>query len=445
MSFVMSMRFGWICPWPLATLRLLMLDYFIRRFLLIPPTLLGISFVVFLITRAAPGGPIEQAMMQMQQMSEEGSSGGQAETGLLDEEQKKDLERYYGLDKPVVQSYFIWLGFLHREKSHREMEFEPGQTKASARVRLVEGEAKKKRMRLERDASENVVITNVGDFEGNWSWRKLEPKPNDKPGALRVEVFRRDYSGLIQGDLGRSFRYGKTVEQVIWSRLPVSTYFGFMTMLIIYAVCLPLGYFKAIKHNTWFDNSTSVLIFMGYAIPGYVLGFLLILLFAVKLDWFPSGGFTSINFDDLSAVEKVKDVLHHSVLPLGAYLVGGFAFVTMLMKNHLMDNLAADYMRTALSKGVAYRDAVRRHALRNSLIPIATNLGHQVMLFVTGSFLIEKIFDINGFGLLGFNAIIDRDFPVVMGVLMLSAFLMLLGNIISDVLMAMVDPRVRFD
>jgi microcin C transport system permease protein len=216
-------------------------------------------------------------------------------------------------------------------------------------------------------------------------------------------------------------------------------------MLIIYAVCLPLGYFKAIKHNTWFDNSTSVLIFMGYAIPGYVLGFLLILLFAVKLGWFPSGGFTSINFDDLSAAEKVKDVLHHSVLPLGAYLVGGFAFVTMLMKNHLMDNLAADYMRTALSKGVAYRDAVRRHALRNSLIPIATNLGHQVMLFVTGSFLIEKIFDINGFGLLGFNAIIDRDFPVVMGVLMLSAFLMLLGNIISDVLMAMVDPRVRFD
>ena len=148
-----------------------MRDYFIRRFLLIPPTLLGISFVVFLITRAAPGGPIEQAMMQMQQMSEEGSSGGQAETGLLDEEQKKDLERYYGLDKPVVQSYFIWLGVLHREKSHREMEFEPGKTKASARVRLVEGESKKKRMRLERDADEKVVITNVGDFEGNWSWR----------------------------------------------------------------------------------------------------------------------------------------------------------------------------------------------------------------------------------------------------------------------------------
>ena len=184
---------------------------------------------------------------------------------------------------------------------------------------------------------------------------------------------------------------------------------------------------------------------MGYAIPGYVLGFLLILFCAVNQDWFPASGFTSINFDELSTFEKLVDILHHSVLPLCAYLVGGFAFVTMLMKNHLLDNLSADYMRTALSKGVSYRTAVRRHALRNSLIPIATNLGHQVTLFVTGSFLIEKIFDINGFGLLGFNAIIDRDFPVVMGVLMLSAFLMLLGNVISDFLMALADPRVRFN
>jgi len=124
--------------------------------------------------------------------------------------------------------------------------------------------------------------------------------------------------------------------------------------------------------------------------------------------------------------------------------VHAFAFVTMLMKNHLMDNLSADYIRTALAKGVSYHEAVRRHALRNSMIPIATNLGHQVMLFVSGSFLIEKIFNIDGFGLLGFNSVIDRDYPVVMGVLLLSASLMLLGNILSDILVALVDPRVRF-
>ena len=421
-----------------------MRDYFIRRFLLVIPTMLGVSFVVFLVTRMAPGGPIEQAMMQMQQVSEEGS-GGQTDTGLLDEEQRKDLERYYGLDKPIVTSYLIWLGVLPREKSHRDVEFDPDETKASVRIRLVEGEAKKKRMRLKRDLSGNITLINIEEFGGNWTWRRLNPKPNAKQGSLRVEIFREDYSGLMQGDLGRSFRYGKPVEEVIWKRLPVSTFFGVMTVLILYAVCIPLGFFKAVKHNSWFDNGTSVLIFMGYAIPGYVLGFLLILFCAVKHEWFPASGFTSIGFEDLSLSGKVTDIFYHSVLPLCAYLVSGFAFLTMLMKNHLMDNLAADYMRTALSKGIAYKDALRRHALRNSLIPIATNLGHQVTLFVAGSFLIEKIFDINGFGLLGFNAIIDRDFPVVMGVLMLSALLMLLGNIISDFLMAMVDPRVRFE
>ncbi|SVC31919.1 uncharacterized protein METZ01_LOCUS284773, partial [marine metagenome] len=140
-----------------------MRDYFLRRFLLIPPTLLGISFVVFLVTRMAPGGPIEQAMMQMQQLSEEGSSD-QTQTGLLDEEQKKDLERYYGLDKPIVQSYFIWLGLGSREASHKEVEFAPGETRGSVRMRLVEGETKKKRMRLERDETDLVVITNVNEF-----------------------------------------------------------------------------------------------------------------------------------------------------------------------------------------------------------------------------------------------------------------------------------------
>ena len=441
------MRFDWQYVFGLVNLLIYfhgMRDYFIRRFLLIFPTMLGISFVVFLVTRMAPGGPIEQAMMQMQQVSEEGG-GGQADTGLLDEEQRKDLERYYGLDKPIVTSYLIWLGIQPREKSHREVEFAPEEIKASVRIRLIQGESRKKRMRLERDSSGQVTLTNVDDFSGNWTWRHLGLKPNAEEGSLRVEVFREEHSGLIQGDLGRSFRYGKPVEEVIRQRLPVSTFFGVMTVLILYVVCIPLGFFKAVKHNSWFDNSTSVLIFMGYAVPGYVLGFLLILFCAVNNEWFPASGFTSIDFDDLSLPGKLKDVFYHSALPLCAYLVGGFAFLTMLMKNHLMDNLSADYMRTALSKGVAYKDALRRHALRNSLIPIATNLGHQVTLFVAGSFLIEKIFDINGFGLLGFNAIIDRDFPVVMGVLMLSALLMLIGNIISDFLMALVDPRVRFE
>jgi microcin C transport system permease protein len=187
-----------------------------------------------------------------------------------------------------------------------------------------------------------------------------------------------------------------------------------------------------------------VIIFAGYAVPGYVLGSLLLLYFSVRLEWFPMGGFTSLYFDEMGPWEKAGDVLHHAVLPLICYLIGSFAVTTLLVKNNLMDNLAADYVRTAIAKGVSFRRAVTGHALRNSLIPIATTFGQNVTLLVTGSFLIETIFDINGFGLLGLSAIFDRDYPIVMGVVLLSSFLLLIGNILSDILVAFVDPRVRF-
>jgi microcin C transport system permease protein len=192
------------------------------------------------------------------------------------------------------------------------------------------------------------------------------------------------------------------------------------------------------------DNVTSIFIFVGYAIPGYALGALLLLYFSVRLEWFPMGGFVSFDFEDLAFWAKVGDVIKHSVLPLICYLVGSFAFVTLLMKNHLMDNLAADYIRTAVAKGVSFRKAVTGHALRNSMIPIATTFGQNIVLLVSGSFLIEFIFDIDGFGLLGLTAIFDRDYPIVMGTIFLASLLLLIGNIISDFLVAMVDPRIRF-
>ncbi len=156
------------------------------------------------------------------------------------------------------------------------------------------------------------------------------------------------------------------------------------------------------------------------------------------------GGFSSLRFDEMSPGQKVFDILWHSVLPLICYLVGSFALVTLLLKNHLLDNLAADYMRTAIAKGVSYHRSVMTHAMRNSLIPIATTFGQNITLLVSGSFLIETIFDIDGFGLLGFNAILDRDYPVVMGVVLLGSLLLLIGNILSDIMVAIVDPRIRF-
>jgi microcin C transport system permease protein len=425
-----------------------MRDYFIRRLLLIPPTLLGITVLAFCVTRLAPGGPLEQAVQSMRQMSEDGSSVGAGGTDqAIDEEQMEELRRLYGYDKPIFHAYLIWLGVLQREVGFKLIEFDDGAMTARTRVRIQRDSdsSEKQTIKLKRYVTGYVEISNPEKMTGKWHTQMRSPdpeKPNKPPAA---ELFQRKFSGVLQGNFGKSFRYGEPVVKVITERLSISSYFGLLTFIITYAVCIPLGIFKAVRHNTWMDNSSSVLIFIGYAVPGYALGSLLLLFFSVKMEWLPMGGLTSIDHGELSAWGKLADLTAHTFQPLCCYLIGSFAFVTMLMKNHLMDNLAADYVRTAMAKGVTFKDAVRKHALRNSLIPIATNVGHQITLFVAGSFLIETIFDIDGFGLLGFNSVMDRDIPVVMGVLLLSATLMLLGNILADLLVALVDPRVRFN
>ena len=339
-----------------------MRDYLIRRLLLIPPTLLGIMVIVFIITRFVPGGPLERALMEFQQLDiSSGTSTGMIGQDIaLSDEQLERLKQYYGFDKPILQSFVDWVG------------------------------------------------------------------------------------KVLQGDLGNSYRYNEPVWDVIRQRFPVSLYYGLVTLVITYLVCIPLGILKAIKHRTLVDSFSSILIFVGYAIPGYALGSLLLLYFSVQLEWFPMGGFVGLRFDEMTTTQKIIDLIWHSVLPLMCYLVGSFALVTLLLKNHLLDNLAADYMRTAIAKGVSYHRSVITHAMRNSLIPIATTFGQNITLLVSGSFLIETIFDIDGFGLLGFNAILDRDYPVVMGVVLLGSLLLLIGNILSDILVAMVDPRIRF-
>ncbi|MFA6289639.1 MAG: ABC transporter permease subunit [Opitutaceae bacterium] len=335
--------------------------YFLRRLLLIPPTLLGLTLIVFFITRLAPGGPLEQALMQAQQSSLEHGAGRASGQGTaLSTDQIDQLKHYYGFDKPWYVAYAQWLG------------------------------------------------------------------------------------KVAQGDLGTSFRYNEPVWDLIRERFPISIFYGLTTLVITYAVCVPLGIVKAIRHRTWVDTGSSMLIFAGYAVPGYVLGALLLVFFAARLRWFPMGGFTGDNFAELSFFAKASDMIHHAILPLSCYLVSSFAFVTLLVKNNLMDALAADYMRTTVAKGVSFRRAVFGHALRNSIIPLATNFGQNLTLFFAGSFLIENIFDINGFGLLGYTSTLDRDYPVVMGVLLLSSLLLLLGNLISDALVALADPRIRF-
>ena len=250
---------------------------------------------------------------------------------------------------------------------------------------------------------------------------------------------------VIRFDLGSSTRYNEPVWSLIRERIPISTYYGIISMVLSYLVCIPLGMVKAIRHGTAIDYGSSILVFIGFALPPLVVAISLFVVFASQLEWFPLGGFTSDGFADLSPLDKIYDLIRHSILPLCAYMAGSFAVMTMLMKNSLLDNLAADYVRTAMAKGMPFRRAVFTHAMRNSLIPIATTFGGNISAILAGSFLIERIFNIDGFGLLGYESVVERDYPVVMGILVLSAILQLVGNIISDLCVAFVDPRVQYD
>jgi len=250
---------------------------------------------------------------------------------------------------------------------------------------------------------------------------------------------------VLTGDLGTSTRYYDPVWGMIKERIPISLYFGIISLILVYGVCIPLGISKAIRHKTVFDNASSVVVFTGYAIPGWVIGVFMLVVFASRWEVFPLGGLVSDNFEDLPYGAKLLDVMWHTALPLLAYVIGSFTVMTFLMKNTLMDNLASDYVRTAIAKGLPFRQAVFKHALRNSLIPIATSFGNNISIILTGSFLIETVFNINGMGLLGYESVVERDYPVVLGILVISSLLFMIGNILSDICVAIVDPRVKFE
>ncbi len=252
---------------------------------------------------------------------------------------------------------------------------------------------------------------------------------------------------VMTGDLGYSNRFKKPVSAVIFDkeRIQIALIFGIFSFLIIYSVSLPMAVWKAKHHQSFFDSLSSMLMFAAYAIPGWVIGLMMILFFASYLDIFPIGGFVSKEYSTFSSWGQIKDIAWHMTLPLTAYVVSGFAGTIFLLKNSLMDNLAADYVRTALAKGNTFNAALWKHAFRNSIIPIAAGFGHYIGIFITGALLIEKIFNLNGFGKLSLTAVEARDYPLIMGMLVITSTALLLGNLLSDLCVAAVDPRVKFD
>jgi len=340
--------------------------YFIRRILLIIPTLVGITFITFLILQAVPGGPLESHLMKLRF----GNSGtGEIPSVTTDskvinipESALKELKEFYGFDKPVLTRYFIWL--------------------------------------------KNVFIL----------------------------------------DFGKSYVHAEPVMKVITSRFPVSLYFGISGFLLTYLICVPLGIIKAVRNGSKFDFISSFLVFLGYSTPGWAFGILMLILFGGGsfLNVFPLGGFYSGNFETMTFIEKVSDILHHSFLPVLSYMIGSFATLTILTKNAVLENLGRDYVRTAYAKGLSGKRILYIHVLRNSLLPVVTGLGQFFSVILAGSILIEKVFNIQGIGMLTYNSVIERDYPVVMGLIVFQALLLLAGNLLTDFLYAYVDPRIRY-
>ena len=265
-------------------------------------------------------------------------------------------------------------------------------------------------------------------------------------------LLQRYWTWLAKDKMGlaaRSYKYpNKTVGRLVRERFAVSLVFGISGFVLTYLICIPLGIAKALRHGSAFDTASSLVVFIGYAIPAFAFGMLLKMLFAGAGEGFwdilPAAGVTSVNYEMLSPWGKLKDLAAHFVLPVSCYVIGNFAVLTLLMKNSLLEQIGQDYVRTVLAKGGSLRRAVWLHAFRNALIPIATGFGGVLGILFAGSVLIEKVFEIPGMGRLSLDAIVSRDYMVFMGILAVTSVLGLLGRLLSDACYLWIDPRIQF-
>ena len=359
-----------------------LMRYVIKRILFMVPTLLGILLVTFTLVQFVPGGPVEQ-MVQALQGEQTGQGGaGASVTGMA--------------------------------------------------------------------AAADMGQTAGGVYRGRTG---IDPKQLEEIKALYgfdKPVYERFFDmvvGFMQFDLGKSFFYNKTVWELIVEKLPVSISLGVWAFILTYGISLPLGIAKAVRNGTPFDFYTSLAILVGYAIPGFVLGVIMLVFFGGGsfFQLFPLRGLTSDNFAELSILGQVLDYLWHLVLPLTCLVLGSFAVVTMLTKNTMLEEIRRQYVLTARAKGLPENVVLWRHVLRNALIPIVTGFPAAfVGALFTGSLLIETLFSLDGLGLLSYEAVMKRDYPVVMGTLFFLSLLGLVAKLINDLLYVWVDPRVQF-
>ena len=451
-----------------------MFQYIIRRLLLMIPTFFGTTLLVFVILQKAPGGPFEQAMQQLQaanmQQGEGGGISGNNENDIkLSEEVVEQYKREYGVDKPIFTRYLIWLGLAEKEMARKKIELgipfrhtiknlgKGEHVPISLQQWILVTENKKSEIQIyesepgtdfEWKNKNYPILIDQKNIKGNM-WKQSSDWTLDKKiSKTQVEIVLNKNQGILTGYLGYSEQHNEDVSILIWERLHISLILGITGFIFSYLICIPLGITKALRHGSKFDIGSSFIVFLGYSIPSYAAGVLLLLLLATNnvfdVAMLPSRGWRPDNWEELDLMGKVIGQFKHALMPIICYMIGSFATLTILMKNSLMENLSQDYVRTAFAKGLTEKRVVFFHAVRNSLIPLATGIGSLIGLFLAGSYIIEKIFGIDGIGLLTFKAIGARDYGIVMGFVVIGTFIRLFGNLISDMCYALIDPRIRF-
>ena len=375
-----------------------MTAYIIRRFLLMFPTLVGIVTITFLIIQFVPGGPIDQMKSLLRghsgTMSE---AGGGAQQMLsvkqleIDNVHLEQLKKIYNLDRPLWERYirtFLW--------------YSPQNPEASLAERF-----------FDRD---------------NWG-------------------------GFLVFKFGDSFYRNKSVLELIKEKIPVSASLGVSSFFITYIICIVLGISKAVRHETQYDTATSLIVLVGYSIPGFVMGIFVIVFLgpgdSAIVHLIPLSGLTSSGtpgYEDWSTFKKIVDYLHHLAAPLFCFILGGFATLTMLTKNAILEETQKQYVITARAKGLPEKIVLFKHILKNALIPLVTGFPTAFLaMFFAGSLLIEQIFTLDGLGLLSYQAVIQRDYPIVLGTLFIFSLMGLIGQLLTDLTYVLIDRRISFE
>jgi peptide/nickel transport system permease protein len=410
----------------------------------------GITVISFLILHVAPGDPVDLLVS--------GSAGGD---GLSSEKQKSiektkaDLRRKLGLDRPLHIQYFIWLSKL--TLSYDRMSAYEQDALLTDRLVVSLGKAEQKKLsELEGNDRKAYLLDRSGldgkardELESSsfWAGKTINLSTNYEYKGTGILVYQSDTYRFVILDLGASLMDQRPVIDHIKERLPITMELSVIGLCIAYLVGIPLGILLSVKQDTPTDRALTTTTFLMWSLPSFWVGMLLIIFFCNKefFYWFPASGFQSFNPDPAwSWFDRFLDHAYHMTMPILTSTYASFAVISRFMRTSMLENLRLDYVRTARAKGLAESLVVYRHVLRNSLIPIVTLLGALLPSLFAGSVFIETIFTLPGMGFLAVQSVVSRDFPTIMAIFTIGSFLSLVGILVADLMLKVVDPRISF-